>query len=189
MSGCLPYTQEEIDLILNTLESNPRNLVLFYLGLTTGFRISELLSLKVTDVANPDGSLKDFIKVTRSNMKGKTKSRSTPLLDIVTPHLKQLVLSTSVQGKTYLFTSRQGGDRPIDVSQGWRVLSKASHRSGVWGTGTHRMRKTFALRIYEANNKNIYETQKALGHKSIDSTTHYLSFDREELDDKIRGLF
>lgn len=194
MSGARPLSQEEIDLVLEegfdgTSFMVLRNQTLFLLGLTTGFRISELLSLTVEDVQNPDGSLKDSIEVKKSKMKGKLVSRSTPLLDKVRPYLQRLCMVTTLERNTYLFNSRQR-DAAIDPSQAWRVLSGAFNKVKVFETkGTHALRKTFAKRVYEATQKNIYETQKALGHKSIDSTTHYLSFDREELNQKIKQLF
>jgi len=190
MAGCKPLSDSEIDLILKSF-SGPfalRNKVLFMLGLSTGFRISELLSIKIDDVVNPDGTVKDYVQVHRRNTKGKIKSRSTPLLKYVHTDLTNLVLSLFVQNKKYLFSSRQGSEA-VSASQGWRIITQVLFSARIFETGTHRMRKTFAQKIYEATQKNIYETQKALGHKSIDSTTSYLQFDREDLDLKINNLF
>jgi len=192
MIGAIPLTQDQIDLVLaKGFEGRYklRNQTLFILGLTTGFRISELLSLKLEDLYNPDGTLKNYVKVSRQNTKGKNSSRSTPLLSVAHPYVRNLSLSSAIQGEDYLFKSRQS-DAAIDVSQAWRILDKAFRRAGIYEVGgTHTMRKTFAKRVYEATSKNIYETQKALGHKSIDSTTSYLSFDRNDLDEKIKQLF
>jgi hypothetical protein len=47
-------------------------------GLKTGFRISELLSLKVKDVWK-DGQVGKVVSVARKSMKGKQSARSLPL--------------------------------------------------------------------------------------------------------------
>ncbi len=47
------------------------------------------------------------------------------------------------------------------------------------------MRKTFARRVHEKLGKDLVKTQKAMGHRSINSTVSYLSFNEEEIDDAI----
>ena len=49
MAGCRPLSEYEIYQVLSVLK-NKRNKLLFILGIRTGFRISELLSLTVKDV-------------------------------------------------------------------------------------------------------------------------------------------
>ena len=44
------------------------------------------------------------------------------------------------------------------------------------------MRKTFADRVYEKLNHDLVKTQRALGHRNINSTVSYLSFREEEID-------
>ncbi len=50
------------------------------------------------------------------------------------------------------------------------------------------MRKTFADKIYDRLGHDLIKTQKALGHKNINSTVSYLSFREEEIDEAILGL-
>lgn len=47
-----------------------RDRTLFAVGLNTGFRISELLSLTVGDVVTKNGEITKFVSVRRANMKG-----------------------------------------------------------------------------------------------------------------------
>ena len=54
--------------------------------------------------------------------------------------------------------------------------------------GTHSMRKTFADRIYDRLDGDLAKTQKALGHKNINSTVQYLSFREEEIDEAILAI-
>ena len=42
----------------------PRDYLLFVLGITSGLRISDILKLKVEDVRNTNGTIKDCLKFT-----------------------------------------------------------------------------------------------------------------------------
>jgi integrase len=44
------------------------------------------------------------------------------------------------------------------------------------------MRKTFGMNVYLRTEKNVVAAQKALGHASLASTTHYLSIGQDEVD-------
>jgi hypothetical protein len=44
------------------------------------------------------------------------------------------------------------------------------------------MRKTFANRVYHQLNHDLVKTQRAMGHKNINSTVAYLSFAEDEID-------
>ena len=54
--------------------------------------------------------------------------------------------------------------------------------------GTHSMRKTFANKVYDALNNDLVKTQRALGHRNINSTVSYLSFREEEIDQAILAI-
>jgi site-specific recombinase XerD len=44
------------------------------------------------------------------------------------------------------------------------------------------MRKTFANRVHVLLGRDLVKTQRALGHKNINSTVCYLSFLEDEID-------
>ncbi len=54
MRGCRPLTNTEVEQVLGAFvgRSAPRDRALFVLGLKAGFRVSELLSLRVGDIAH-----------------------------------------------------------------------------------------------------------------------------------------
>ncbi len=53
--------------------------------------------------------------------------------------------------------------------------------------GTHMMRKTFANRLYERLGRDLFKTQKALGHQNVNSTVQYLHVDQDEINAAIRA--
>ena len=81
MKGCRALTDPEICVVLAAIESKRfglRDRALFLLGLRSGFRISELLSLKIADVVQ-NGNFTDRIEVARRNMKKKLAGRQVAL--------------------------------------------------------------------------------------------------------------
>ncbi len=188
MAGCRPFNRDEVQRVLSHFqgESVLRDQAIFLLGIRSGFRISELLSLRLTDVISR-GEIVDRVRVERRYMKGKTSSREVILhpeaksaLATWINHLRQ---TESVTPETYLFLSRKGENKPINRKHYFRILKAACEKAGVTGAiATHSLRKTFANRVYEKLNFDLVKMQKALGHRNISSTIHYLSFRQEDVD-------
>lgn len=191
MIGCRPLTQNEIDLILETLKT-PRDKALFTLGLFTGFRISESLSLTWVEVLNADKTIKDRIKVIRKNMKGKLSSRDVLMHPKVKQALMELYQSMSDEptlSTRYIFSSQKGSNQAISRVQAYRILTDATKKLNLNGAiGLHSMRKTFASRVHARLGRDLIKTKAALGHKNINSTISYLSFDTKEIDDAILDM-
>lgn len=187
MKGCRPLTDLEVARVLEAL-GGPRDRALFLLGLRSGFRISELLSLRLRDVLQ-NGNFVDRVSVERKYMKKKTEGRTVVLHDEARNALQFWVnrlTETNRDPETYIFRSRQGGNHPMDRRSAWHALKMAYAKCGLTGKlGTHSMRKTFAKRVHEKLGRDLIKTQKALGHASVNSTVSYLSFNEEEIDDAI----
>lgn len=184
MRGCRAFTDAEVSLIKERLE-RPRDRALFVLGLRSGFRVSELLSLKVCDLMQ-FGEVSDSVTVSRRYMKQKVSSRTVRLHPEAKEAISLLITSEELPGDSYLFRSQKGINRPITRIQAWRVLKDASNELRLKGkVATHSMRKTFASKMYYKLAKDLVKTQKALGHSSINSTVSYLTFWQEEIDDAV----
>lgn len=181
--GCKALNESEVARVLVEL-TNKRDKLMFLIGLRTGFRISELLSLKVSDLVFM-GQVKDIIKVSAKSMKGKKASRSIPVHNDVKNLVKELLTANTAwltNPDHYLFKSPRGYNQPITRVTAHLILSQAYEIAEVTGqTGTHCMRKTFAKKVYNALNKDLLKTQKALGHRYITSTIDYLAVDMDEV--------
>lgn len=72
MIGSRPLTSEEVASVLKTFSGSYAacDRALFILGLKSGFRISEMLSLKVQDVWK-DCKVAEVVSVVRKRMKGR----------------------------------------------------------------------------------------------------------------------
>ncbi|MFI3272945.1 MAG: tyrosine-type recombinase/integrase [Pseudomonadota bacterium] len=194
MKGCRPLSREEVRATLDAFRGRHavRNRCMFILGVTAGFRISELLSLRLRDVIIGDDVRKD-IRVARSAMKGKREGRTSLLAPIARNAIIEQVKSLQENGwpnlDTYLFKSDGVANRPIRRETAWEILQTAFKEVGVYEhVGCHAMRKTYANETYNymlgcvADGQALdpfIETVKALGHADPKSTMAYLGF-REE---------
>jgi integrase len=168
-----PLNDAEILGVLTYLQS-PRDRALFVFGMRTGFRISEILSLKVADLVQY-GVMADTVTVRRSSMKGKRQSRSVPLHSQAKEAISDYLKTRSYHPDSRLFEMTR--------QHAWRILKEAAYKAHLSGTiSTHSMRKTFGMNVYNRTNKNVVAAQRALGHVSLASTSHYLSIGQDEVD-------
>ncbi len=194
MKGCRPLEEDEVQ---RTLEAfcGPyalRDRALFLLGVRSGFRISEMLSLRLIHVA-PRGRLVERVTVERQHMKKKIEGRTILLHPEAKAALELWIEEMRSHGymtsDTFVFQSRKGRNCAVSRVQAYRVLADAFERASITGNlGTHTMRKTFANRVHERLGRDLLKTQRALGHKNINSTVSYLSFKQEEIDEAILGM-
>ena len=191
MKGCRPLTDEEVRLVQQSFGGvyATRDKALFLLGVKSGFRISELLSLRVGDVWQ-HGRLVDRVTVARQHMKNQREGRTVLLHPEAKTALATWLLTLrqmpDCTGQTFVFQSRKGVNQPISAVQAWRILHEAVITNELTGkVGTHAMRKTFANRVYHQLNHDLVKTQRAMGHKNINSTVAYLSFVEDEIDQAI----
>lgn len=194
MKGCRPLNDQEVKLVTMSFGGKyaTRDKALFLLGLKSGFRISELLSLRLCDVLQA-GRMVDRITVQRRHMKKKTESRTILLhpeaKEALDKWINELNANGHIAADTFIFRSRKGRNRPITRMHAWRILKEAYTSNEMNGKlGTHSMRKTFADRIYDKLDRDLVKTQKALGHRNINSTVQYLSFREEEIDEAILSI-
>lgn len=191
MKGSRPLTRAKVKALLKATDSI-REKALLTLGFATGYRISELLSLKVADVAT-NGVIHSHVTVKASNTK--TKQGRTVLLNSdAKKALSALVSWLKAKGMNAnapLFVSRKhvNGYAAISRQQAHKLLKDLFAAIGEFGNvSTHTLRKTFAKTIYDATGGKIELVQIALGHAAITSTVSYLSFNTQSIDDAINRM-
>jgi integrase len=189
MRGCRALTQDEVRVVALSFGGGyaARDRALFIVGVKTGFRISELLSLRVRDVYYA-GRVTDQVTVRRQNMKRKTEGRTIRLhqqaQEALATWLKEMEARGWLGQDEPLFRSKKRG--AISRIHALRVLREAFEVNELSGQlGTHAMRKTFAKRVFDLSKGDLIACQRALGHRNINSTVSYLSFNQDELDEII----
>lgn len=190
MKGCRPLTIEEQKEIRASFYGRhaTRNKLLFTLGIHTGFRISELLSIRVKDVWNGSGP-RESVQVRRANMKAKRNGRVVPLNAVARQALSDYMAEYDLNPDQALFPSQKNPDQPFNRQRAHAILSEVFTECGLDGsTATHSLRKTFAWAVYKVTGGNIHAVQQMLGHANISTTVSYLGFSHEEANDIVNKI-
>lgn len=181
MKGCRALTEQEISDVYSVLKTG-RDRTLFVVGLHSGLRISELLSLTISDVME-HGKIGSKLKVAKKNTKGKVESKTLPLTVAAQEELRLFLGDLSLLDSSLpIFKSTQS-NRAITRAQAHNVLKYAFNILELKGNlSTHALRKSFANRMHIALGERIERTQIALRHRSLSSTVSYISVDHDEID-------
>ena len=176
-----PLTPQEIWAIRHRLqnEGRRRDLAMFNLAIDSKLRASDLLKIRVSDVAR-DGRAQSRAIITQ-------KKTGQPVRFEITGRTGKSIEHWIEAGKlvssAYLFPSRQPASPHLSVRQYARIVESWVVGIGLdpAGYGTHSMRRTKATLIYRRT-KDIRAVQLLLGHSKVDSTVRYLGI---EIDDAL----
>jgi integrase len=151
---------------------------MFVLGINTALRISDLLSLKVSDVLSRKGKVLDTVEI-HEHKTGKMKQfqLNKSVKETLANYLKTRPNPTSDEP---LFPSRNGG--PLCRWRARRILHEAGEAVGLDKIGTHSLRKTFGYHVYRKTGGNLGLVQKLLNHSTSGDTLRYIGIDKEEMD-------
>ena len=181
MKGTRPLDNDEIRSVSTCFTGTfaVRNRGLFMLGVSTGGRISELLSLEIGDVYQNGKPVTDLL-FEKSIVKGGEVSRAVPVNrdgrlaidDLIVWHRQYY---QNIDESRPLFPSRHhSGSVPMHRQTAHAILKNAFIAAGLNGKlATHSLRKSFAQRVYNKSGE-IYLVQELLGHRNISTTQNYL---------------
>lgn len=183
MKGTRPLTAGEIEKVSQAFGGTyeVRNRCLFWLGITSGGRITELLSLQIKDVYQNGKSVGDLL-FDKSIVKGGEVSRAVPLNADGRGAIEKLIAWHQRQYKSIalsrpLFTSRQGNEVSMTRQSAHGVLKCAFETAGLNGKlATHSLRKTYAQRLYTQTG-DVFCVKEMLGHQNVATTQAYLGVD------------
>ena len=186
MKGCPALTKPQINLALRNLRGRWRwrNRALLILGIRTGLRISELLSLELGQVYQA-GQVLPRLYLHRQDSKGKRDGSSIVIHPRASAALTKWIQSPlgPTQPEHPLFPSQRHPERPLDRHTGWLILHQAFIAAGVTGMcGSHAMRKTYCANVRAALGGDIFRLSKAMRHTSVFTTLAYMSYKQEEID-------
>jgi integrase len=158
-------------------EHSERNYIMFMIGIYSGLRISDILTLRVRDVRN-----RDRIMI-REKKTG--KERRFPINKALKKDLDKYI--EPMHDYEFLIKSRKDRNKPITRQQAWTILQEAGERFGVQKIGTHTMRKTFGYHMYQQTH-DIVAIQKILNHATQEYTLRYIGVTQDTLDTAINNL-
>jgi integrase/recombinase XerD len=142
----------------------------------TGLRVSELVSLKLSDLQMDVGYLTAFGK--------RSKQRIVPLGESAIAALQEYLQNgrpglEKQKGSHFLFLNRSGEGL---TRQGfWKIIKRRALEAGISQSITpHTMRHSFATHLLE-NGADLRSVQAMLGHADISTTQIYTHVTRERL--------
>lgn len=222
MPGCRAWDDETCTRILAKLGENPilglRDQCIFTFGIRTGYRISEILSCRVSDVctikqAEAAGGDRQVEMLDSVRLRIEKQHDHRHML--MTPHVKLALMNwlNSLHGRTLmegdaLFPGSQvcgkdHGERRFRRDKAghaaamgsrsfWVILKKACADCGIKGPkrtiATHCLRKSFAKKMYKALGQDLVSLQKALRHKALASTLHYVDTHEDQVNEAVMTL-
>lgn len=170
-----------------------RDRLFVILCVATGFRVSELLTLRVGQLVTPEGQIAREVSVARRDLKnGRSvvhakgvRSRRVPLCERARAAIGDWLASLRIHptAETYVFLSKKGQNEPLRRCQAHHIIKSAAWDAGLDATrvGCHSGRKAFAKNMLSASG-SLVATQRLLGHASPFTTALYIETTREELD-------
>ncbi|MDU1033332.1 MULTISPECIES: tyrosine-type recombinase/integrase [Clostridium] len=168
--------KEDIEKIKKSLIiGDYRNYLMFIIGINTGLRITQILSLKFSDLIDSENNI-----LNKVNFNGIEYRINACIKEALTIYIGK----SEVENKnTFIFKSKRG-DNPIERTQAYRILKNACKEAGVdLNFGTHTLRKTFGYHFYKQY-KDLKYLQKLFNHSSINITMEYI--DLEKKNDEVK---
>ena len=178
-----PLSAKQVKSLSKLLEEKPRDRALFHAGIDSMLRSSDLRQLRVEDVVDSMGLVREECSITQQ----KTKRTVTFTLSATTcGAIQNWITFSGKRGENYLFSSRTTRYNGIELGQ--QLISQIHYQRLVksWmellgvtadDYSTHSLRKTKASAIYDAT-KNVEAVRQLLGHSSVAATSHYLGVDQ-----------
>ena len=168
--------QDDIKRIKNLLQSNPRDYLLFTLGINTGLRIGDLLRLKVSDLQN----LK--IKDSFSLIEEKTGKQNVIVINEAIHKAFQFYLRAyNPASNSVLFFSRKGSEA-LSVPSVNRIVKGWCDGIGLQGNfGCHTLRKTFGYLMRSVHGVSSEILCTRYNHSSPRVTMLYLGISTDEV--------
>lgn len=172
---------EEIDALIAAIDlSKPegeRNRAMLELLYGCGLRVSELVTLKISDLFFEEG----FIKITGKGNKQRFVPISELTMKYISLYRKEVRIHVTIQKgcEDTLFLNRRG--RQLTRAMIFTIIKNLAVAIHLQKTiSPHTLRHSFATHLLE-NGADLRAIQMMLGHESITTTEIYVHLDRKHL--------
>lgn len=172
-------------------ENKERNLMLFQIGIVTGYRTGDIVDLTIAELEDAIEEREFAIQEKKQYQAWKTYQRNKKDTDpdrkCPKPFDKPIegdlieLLEVYVKGKKrseYAFPSGKFKDKHISSKSFSEILSKVGLSLKLDNISGHSMRKTYAHRLYD-DEKNLEFVRMNLNHRNIATTQCYLNLDKK----------
>ncbi|MBA7564355.1 site-specific integrase [Candidatus Atribacteria bacterium 1244-E10-H5-B2] len=181
--------ESQIKMIKGNLfrQKNKRDFLLFVFGINSGLRIGDLLSLKLGDVKDSQGNLKDDLDI-REQKTGKTRKVffNKQIKEAISCYLKNTDIFDLDR---YLFTNEKSKkNKPITRVRAYQLINEWCREVGIkHRVGGHTLRKTFGYHL-RMQGISIEQISSLLNHQNIKVTFRYIGISQDEDREVIKGF-
>ena len=172
----------DIKRIKKNLKDSPRNLLLFVMGINSGLRVQDLLSLRVDDVRH--ASVGDRIEI----IEKKTGKANVLIInsEIHTTLKRYLDWKREFIPREYLFKSRKGWNYPLTTYAVTHYVQNWCDEINLVGNyGAHTLRKTWAYQQRKQFGVPWEVIAKRLNHSNPAVTRRYMGVQAEEVEEAL----
>lgn len=178
-------TLSETEILLSTIskEQNEflraRDMAIVFTFLTTGMRLSELVSIDLSDVN------KDNFKIIGKGNKERTvylTSNCQELINIYIIKRSEYLKDDSINALFVSTRKKRISNRAVQSTID-KYLEKAGFDTKIYST--HKLRHTAATLMYKYGNVDIRALKDILGHASVSTTQIYTHLDDDDLKDAV----
>lgn len=177
----------EIDSLIQAIDlSTPegeRNKAMLETLYSCGLRVSELVSLKLSDLFFEEG----FIKITGKGNKQRFVPVGKTTIKLISLYVNQVRIHLSIQKgfEDTLFLNRRG--KQLTRAMVFTIIKNLATKINLNKTiSPHTFRHSFATHLLE-NGADLRSIQLMLGHESITTTEVYMHLDRKFLSEVLKN--
>jgi len=160
-------------------QKNPRDYLIFVFGINSGLRIGDILSLKLADVKDHKGNLRDYLTI-KEQKTGKTRKVffNKQIKEALNYYIKKTGIFNLDQ---YLFTNEKSKEnKPITRIRAYQLINKWCKDVGLdCKVGGHTLRKTFGYHM-RMQGVSIERISNLLNHRNIKVTFRYIGINDDE---------
>lgn len=169
-------------LYISSRKHSSRNKTMFLCTHLAGMRIGEVSALRLCDVLNSDGSIRDEIRLSAQQTKG-SRGRTVLLPKRLREELhsylcfrfrlKDLTPVTMTDTTRALFGTQKERDRGFTANTAAQLFHYIYKRSGIMGGSSHSGRRGFITTLANKG-ANVRVLMELAGHRNISTTQRYI---------------
>lgn len=172
---------KQIDQIKGNLyrQKNKRDYLLFVFGINSGLRISDILSLKLKDIKDYRGHLKEYLDIKEQKTE---KTRRVHFNKQIKEALNYYIEKTKIFDlERYLFINEKTNEnKPISRVRAYQLINKWCRDVGInYKVGGHTLRKTFGFHLFNQGVR-IERISNLLNHQNTKVTFRYIGINDDE---------
>ena len=174
-----PITENKhIRAIKKLLADNPRDKLLFIIGINSGIRVQDILQIRIRDVRHK--ALGDRIVLTEQ----KTGKENVVIINHeIFDAMQQYLADGEHSEDDYLFKSRKGDNYPLTTFRVMKMIKGWTDAINLQGNfGAHTLRKTWCYMQRTEYGVSWEVIAKRLNHSNPAITRRYLGVKEEEVE-------